>query len=170
MNLPNPPCQLSLLEETGVPGENLRLSAEHWLYSFHMRTGFESTFRWTLLGIELGTLGAKGEWSEHYTIEARCISQNKDNESERTLATIIGTTDFTDIISRRRICWFVRSLQYSWRNQVSPNLRRLKYHEEYSKEASYYSILLLIVVFWVWYSCCCEVGTLWRPQWGSTKT
>ena len=26
--LPNPPSQLSLWEETGVPGENLRLSAE----------------------------------------------------------------------------------------------------------------------------------------------
>ena len=39
---PNPPCQISLWEETGVPGENLRLSAERWLYSFHMRTGFES--------------------------------------------------------------------------------------------------------------------------------
>jgi hypothetical protein len=26
--LPNPPCQLSLWEETGVPGENPRLSAE----------------------------------------------------------------------------------------------------------------------------------------------
>ena len=25
---PNPPCQLSLWEETGVPGENPRLSAE----------------------------------------------------------------------------------------------------------------------------------------------
>ena len=28
------PCQLSLWEETGVPGENPRLSAERWLYSF----------------------------------------------------------------------------------------------------------------------------------------
>ena len=56
---PNPPCQLSLLEETGVPGENPRLSAERWQYSFHMRTGFESTLRWTLLGIELGTLEVK---------------------------------------------------------------------------------------------------------------
>jgi hypothetical protein len=27
---PNPPCQHSLLEETGVPGENPRLSAERW--------------------------------------------------------------------------------------------------------------------------------------------
>jgi hypothetical protein len=27
---PNPPCQLSLWEETGVPGENPRLSAECW--------------------------------------------------------------------------------------------------------------------------------------------
>ena len=26
--VPNPPCQLSLWEETGVPGENTRLSAE----------------------------------------------------------------------------------------------------------------------------------------------
>jgi hypothetical protein len=28
---PNPPCQLSLWEETGAPGENPRLSAERWL-------------------------------------------------------------------------------------------------------------------------------------------
>ena len=59
-------CQLTLWEETGVPGENPWLSAERWLYSFHMRTGFEST----LLGIELGTLEVKGEWSDHYTTEA----------------------------------------------------------------------------------------------------
>ena len=67
---PNPPCQLSLLEETGLPGENPRLSAERWLYSFHMRTRFESTLRRTLLGIESGTLEVKGEWSDHYTTEA----------------------------------------------------------------------------------------------------
>ena len=65
-----PPCQLSLWQETGVPGENPRLSAERWLYSFHMRTGFESTLRWTLLGIELGTSEVKGEWSDHYATEA----------------------------------------------------------------------------------------------------
>ena len=35
-------------------------------YSFHMRTGLEST----LLGVELGTLEVKGEWSDHYTTEA----------------------------------------------------------------------------------------------------
>ena len=69
-----PPCQLSLWEETGVPGENPRLSAERWLYSFHMRTGFESTLRWTLLGIELGTSEVKGEWSDHYTTEAPYLS------------------------------------------------------------------------------------------------
>jgi hypothetical protein len=28
LSLPNPPCQLSLWEETGAPGENPRLSAE----------------------------------------------------------------------------------------------------------------------------------------------
>ena len=67
---PNPPCQLSLWEETGLPGENPRLSAERWLYSFHMRTRFESTLRRTLLGIESGTLEVKGEWSDHYTTEA----------------------------------------------------------------------------------------------------
>jgi hypothetical protein len=34
---PNPPCQLSLWEETGAPGENPRLSAERWqTSSFHM--------------------------------------------------------------------------------------------------------------------------------------
>jgi hypothetical protein len=31
---PNPPCQLSLWEETGAPGENPRLLAEHWLTLF----------------------------------------------------------------------------------------------------------------------------------------
>ena len=44
-------------------------SAERRLYSFHMRTGFEST----LLRIELGTLEVKGEWSDYYTTEARAI-------------------------------------------------------------------------------------------------
>ena len=55
---------------TGVPGENPRLSAERWPYFCHMRTGFESTLRWNLLGIEVGTLEVKGEWSDHYTTEA----------------------------------------------------------------------------------------------------
>ena len=32
--LPNPPCQLSLWEETGLPGGNPRLSAERWLLIF----------------------------------------------------------------------------------------------------------------------------------------
>jgi hypothetical protein len=31
---PNPPCQLSLWEETGAPGENPRLSVERWLTLF----------------------------------------------------------------------------------------------------------------------------------------
>ena len=31
---PNPPCQLSLWEETGAPGENPRLSTERWLTLF----------------------------------------------------------------------------------------------------------------------------------------
>ena len=35
--LPNPPCQLSLWEENGVPAENPRLSAERWLYSFYIK-------------------------------------------------------------------------------------------------------------------------------------
>jgi hypothetical protein len=30
----NPPCQLSLWEETGAPGENSRLSTERWLTLF----------------------------------------------------------------------------------------------------------------------------------------
>jgi hypothetical protein len=35
---PNPPCQLSLWGETGAPGENPRLSAEHWptLLTWHL--------------------------------------------------------------------------------------------------------------------------------------
>ena len=36
------------------------------IYSFYIRTGFEST----LLGIELETLEVKCEWSDHYTAEA----------------------------------------------------------------------------------------------------
>ena len=70
---PNPLCQLSLWEETDVPGENPRLSAERWLYSLHMRTGFESTLGWTLLGIEPGILEVKGEWSDHYTTARQCL-------------------------------------------------------------------------------------------------
>ena len=34
---PNPPANLPCGGETGVPGENPRLSAERWTYSFHMR-------------------------------------------------------------------------------------------------------------------------------------
>ena len=41
-DLPNTPCQLSLLEETGVPGQNLELRGSVNLYSFHRKTGLES--------------------------------------------------------------------------------------------------------------------------------
>ena len=56
---PNPPCQLSLWEETGVPGENPRLSVEHALYSIQMRTGFEVHIEMNLTGDR--TRNLKGE-------------------------------------------------------------------------------------------------------------
>ena len=41
--VPNPPRQLSLWEETGVPAEKTHDSRQSVdFYSFHMRTGFES--------------------------------------------------------------------------------------------------------------------------------
>ena len=46
-----------------------------------MRTGLESTLRWTLLGIELGTLEVKGEWSDHYTYS---FVQMPDSDNFRT--------------------------------------------------------------------------------------
>ena len=55
-----------LWARTKVPGENPRISAERWLYSFHIRTGLEST----LLGIELANLEVKGECSELNATEA----------------------------------------------------------------------------------------------------
>ena len=55
---------------TGVTRENPGLSVERRLNFFHMRTGFESTLRWTLLRIKLRALEVKGEWSDHYTTEA----------------------------------------------------------------------------------------------------
>ena len=42
-----------------------------------MRTGFESTLRLTLLGIEPGTLEIKSEWSDHYTTEAAALQGEK---------------------------------------------------------------------------------------------
>ena len=44
---------------------DFRQSVDYTLFTV-MRTGFKST----LLGIELGTLEVKGEWSDHYTTEA----------------------------------------------------------------------------------------------------
>ena len=60
-SLPVPPCQHTLWEKTGVARENPPLSAECLLFSFHMRTGFEST----LLGFKLETLEVKGKWSDY---------------------------------------------------------------------------------------------------------
>ena len=91
---PNPPCQLSLWKETGVPGENPRLSAERWLHSFHMRTGFESTLRWTLLNrIEPGTLEVKGEWSDHYTTETPKSPPENANNEFRQFLTILDSNE-----------------------------------------------------------------------------
>ena len=39
-------------------------SHEDWV-----RIHIKMTFKMTLLGIELGTLEVKGEWSDHYTTE-----------------------------------------------------------------------------------------------------
>jgi hypothetical protein len=51
--LPNPPCQLSLWEETGVPGgrHDFRQSVD--FYSFRMRTGFESHWESSHWGLNL---------------------------------------------------------------------------------------------------------------------
>ena len=45
--LPNPLCQLSLLEETGLPGENPRLSTsiDLLLFTLTVRTGFKKAMR-----------------------------------------------------------------------------------------------------------------------------
>jgi hypothetical protein len=43
--VPNPPCQLSLWEETGVPGENPRLSVERWLLLFSHEDWVRVTLR-----------------------------------------------------------------------------------------------------------------------------
>jgi hypothetical protein len=44
---PHPPCQLSLWEETGAPGENPRLSAERWVTLFTWLSGVTLLF-WPL--------------------------------------------------------------------------------------------------------------------------
>jgi hypothetical protein len=71
--VPNPPCQLSLWEETGVPGENPRLSAERWLF-------FLTLFTWGLgsshiekfsLRFEPATLEVKGNCANHFATEAK---------------------------------------------------------------------------------------------------
>ena len=58
------PVNFSCGRKPEYPGKihDFRLSVD---YTLHMRTGFEST----ILGIELGTLEMKGEWSDHYTTE-----------------------------------------------------------------------------------------------------
>jgi hypothetical protein len=72
--VPNPPCQLSLWEETGVPGENPRLSAERWLLLFHMRTGFESHWESSHWGLNLRPQRWKASaCANHLATEAPCI-------------------------------------------------------------------------------------------------
>ena len=60
-----PPCQLSLWEETGVPGENPRLSAERSLYSF----SHEDWVR-VHIKVNLTAWGSNSERGDHYTTEA----------------------------------------------------------------------------------------------------
>jgi hypothetical protein len=62
--VPNPPCQLSLWEETGVPGENPRLSAERWLYSFTWGLGSTHIEKFSLR-FEPATLEVKGKCANH---------------------------------------------------------------------------------------------------------
>jgi hypothetical protein len=63
--LPNPPCQLSLLEETGVPGENPRLSAERWLLLFSHEDWVRVALRKFSLRFEPAASEVKGKCANH---------------------------------------------------------------------------------------------------------
>jgi hypothetical protein len=74
--LPNPPCQLSLWEETGVPGENPRLSAERWLLLFsHEDWVRESTHRGLNLRPEPAASEVKDKCANHLVTEAPTSGQ-----------------------------------------------------------------------------------------------
>jgi hypothetical protein len=64
--VPNPPCQLSLWEETGVPGENPRLSTERWLFTLFTRGLGSSHIEKFSLRLEPATLEVKGKCANHF--------------------------------------------------------------------------------------------------------
>jgi hypothetical protein len=68
-----PSCQLSLWEETGVPGENPRLSAERWLLLFSHEDWVRVTLscsHWELnLRHRAATLEVKGKCTNHFATE-----------------------------------------------------------------------------------------------------
>ena len=85
-------------------------------YNLHMRTGFKST----LLGIELGTLEVKGEWSDHhyYTTEApqHCYIMTvsvlleqpcNNSDSPIKLATILLTACFKLVSTSLQVCYSI---------------------------------------------------------------
>jgi hypothetical protein len=64
--VPNPPCQLSLWEETGVPGKNPRLSAERWLFTLFTWGLGSSHIEKFSLRLEPATLEVKGKCANHF--------------------------------------------------------------------------------------------------------
>jgi hypothetical protein len=81
---PNPPCQLSLWEETGVPGENQRLSAERWLTLF---TWARSENRTHVLTGETRLLWRPSYRSPYYKPAVRWICAFKSRSGQLLLLT-----------------------------------------------------------------------------------
>ena len=79
---PNPFCQHFLWDETGVPGENPRLSAEHFHISGAL--GWGITMRTFSLRIEHATLEVKGERSDHCATEVVTIGKYLTGPLEKT--------------------------------------------------------------------------------------
>jgi hypothetical protein len=68
--VPNPPCQLSLWEETGVPGENPRLSAERCLFTLFAWGLGSSHIEKFSLRLEPAILEVKDKYINHLATEA----------------------------------------------------------------------------------------------------
>jgi hypothetical protein len=68
--LPNPPCQLSLWEGTGVPGGNPRLSAERWLLLFSREDWVRVALRKFSMRLEPAASEVRGKCANHFATEA----------------------------------------------------------------------------------------------------
>ena len=86
--LPNPPCQLSLWEETGVPGETHDFRQSVDFYSSH-EDWVRVALRKFSLRLEPAALGVKGKCANHFATANELVEYSRNTSIATTVSSRI---------------------------------------------------------------------------------